>query len=577
MKILLRYAKRYSGWIALQLFFATAWVVTQLMIPRLMADIIDNGIMQSNMNYIIRLGLIMVGVSLLNVASLLANLLFLTRVNAGISRDLRGDLFHKVINWSEQVRGTFSTATLITRNINDVKQVSNFIDMSLRKIYTLSITIIGSVIISFTLDSQLALLIFLILPAVLFVTTKLTSAALPQYGRIRAATDNINRLFRQNMSGIRVVKAFGKTAYEEQQFAQAVDDAYSSNVKAESTMMLLSPLVMLFANFLILLILWFGGVRAESGTIQIGVLVAIIEYVTLALANVQSFASIITIIPRSMVSLKRITDVLTTDETVVLPEDSALKRAASTNETIEMKDLTFSYKGASFPAIDQVNLTIENATTTAIIGSTGSGKSTLLRLLLRNYDADEGSITVKGHDLKTLSREDFNQLFTLIPQETFLFSGTIRDNIKSGNPEATDEEIWEVLDACEIGEFFRKSPEGLNTWIAQKAVNLSGGQKQRISLARGLIRDTSYYLFDDCFSALDFSTERKIRKAIQERLAGKTIVVVAQRVATVEQADVILVMDEGVIADRGTHTSLCASSAVYQEIVKSQMKSEGVA
>ncbi|MDD4323975.1 MAG: ABC transporter ATP-binding protein [Eubacteriales bacterium] len=575
MRILLTYAKKYRRWIAFQLFFATIWVLSQLMIPRLMADIIDKGIMQENMSYIIRLGLVMVAVSLINVASLLANIFFLTRANAGISRDLRSDLFQKVINWSEQVRGRFSTSTLITRNVNDVRQVSNFIDMSLRKIYTLSITIIGAVIIAFTLDSQLALLIFLILPVVLFLASKLTSTALPQYGKIRAAIDKINRLFRQNMSGIRVVKAFGKTEYEEAQFEEAVDEAYEANVKAESTMLLLSPLVMLFANFLILLILWVGGIRAEAGTLEVGVLVAIIEYVILALSNVQSFAAIITIVPRSNVSLKRITDVLTTEETVLLPEDPVLDSLASESETgIVSENLTFSYEDAAFPSVDQVNLRIEAGTTTAIIGSTGSGKSTLLKLLLRNFDADSGSVSVQGHELKTLSRTDFDRLFTLVPQETFLFSGSIRDNIRSGNPEATDEKIWAVLEACEIADFFRQTGEGLDTWIAQNAVNLSGGQKQRISLARGLIRDTSFYLFDDCFSALDFSTERKIRSAIQERLRGKTIIVVAQRVATVEQAEIILVMEDGRIVDRGTHPELLESSAVYQEIVRSQVREE---
>lgn len=576
MKTLLRYAARYRSRIALQLVFATIWVASQLLIPRLMADIIDKGIMVADMGRIVQIGLLMVAASVVNVVSLLILLYFLTRVSAGISRDMRSDIFEKVIDWSGEIRERFSTSTLITRNVDDVKQVSNFVDLALRKIYTLTITIVGSVAIAFTLDVQLALLIFLIVPFVLLLTTRLTSAALPQYARIRTSIDDINRLFRQNMSGIRVVKAFGKTAYEERQFDGAVTEAYEANVKAESTMMLLSPLVLLFANLLVLVILWRGGVRAESGLIQIGVLVALIEYVTLALTNIQQFATIITVVPRSQVSLDRIDEVLATEEVVDIPSDDGQKSAVGTSRRgIELRGLTFYYPGAAFPAIDHVSLEIRPGTTSAIIGSTGSGKTTLLRLLIRDYDATSGSIVIDGRRIEELSRADFNREFTIVPQATFLFSDSVRENVRAGKPDATDDEIWSVLDACQMGEFFRRSDDGLDTNIAQNAVNLSGGQKQRISLARGLIRDTSYYLFDDCFSALDFTTERKVRQAIQTRLAGRTLVVVAQRVATVEDADEIFVMDNGVVTDRGTHESLVATSKVYQEIIASQVREDG--
>lgn len=575
MKTLLRYAAPYASQIALQLVFATVWVASQLVIPWLMADIIDNGIMRSDMAYIVQRGLLMIAASVVNVASLLVMLYFLTRVSAGISRDLRGDIFEKVIDWTGQARQAFSTSTLVTRNVNDVKQVSSFVDMALRKIYTLSITIIGAVAAAFTLDANLALLMFLIVPFVLLLTTRLTSKALPQYAKVRASIDSINRLFRQNMSGIRVVKAFGKTAYEQRQFDRAVSDAYDATVKAEGTMMLLSPLVFLFVNVLVLVILWRGGVRAESGLIQIGVLIALIEYVTLALANIQQFAAIITILPRSQVSLDRIGEVLASEEPVQIPaasQGTPTGKAASSG--IEIGHLTFHYPGARLPAIDDLSLEVRPGTTSAIIGSTGSGKTTLLRLLIRDYDPTRGSIRIDGRDFRDLSRDDFNRLFTIIPQRTFLFSDTVRENVRAGKPDASDDEIWRVLDDCQIGDFFRNSDARLDTIIAQNAVNLSGGQKQRIALARGLIRDTPYYLFDDCFSALDFSTERKVRLAIQQRLAGKTLIIVAQRVATVQHAAEILVMDDGAVADRGTHEALLATSKVYQEIIASQVREE---
>lgn len=337
---------------------------------------------------------------------------------------------------------------------------------------------------------------FLIVPFVLLLTTRLTSKVLPQYAKVRDSIDSINRLFRQNMSGIRVVKAFNKTDYEQRQFDRAVSDAYDATVKAEGTMMLLSPLVLLFVNVLVLVILWRGGVRAESGLIQIGVLIALIEYVTLALDNVQQFAAIITILPRSQVSLDRIGEVLSSEEPVRIPaagQDTSTGKAADSG--IEIEHLTFHYPGARLPAIDDLSLEVRSGTTSAIIGSTGSGKTTLLRLLIRDYDPTRGSIRIDGRDFRNLSRDDFNRLFTIVPQRTFLFSDSVRENVRAGKPDASDDEIWRVLDDCQIGDFFRNSADRLDTIIAQNAVNLSGGQKQRIALARGLIRDTPYYLF----------------------------------------------------------------------------------
>lgn len=574
IQTLLTYVKNYRKEILLQITFATVWVLTGLAIPRLMANIIDYGIARNDMAYVYQTGLYMLGVTVLNIAVLLINLYFLTRANAGISRDLRHDIFEKVIQLSSHSRQDFSTSTLITRNVNDVKQVSNFIDLSLRKIYTTSITIIGAVIISFTLDARLALIMFIIVPIVLVVATKLTNDAIPQYAKIRTGIDKINRLFGQNISGIRVVKAFDKTAYEEEQFEEAVHETYDANVKAESTMMLLSPLVSLAANFLIIAILWVGAGRVDAELLQIGVLIAIIEYVAMALNNVQQLATIITIIPRSKVSIERIEEVLLTDEKVVQPEEEVMKtEEADLLEGIRFEDVTFYYPDSNLPAASQVTTHFEKGNTTAIIGSTGSGKSTLIRLLMRDFDVTQGDIYIDGTNIKNLTDSEYNEKVTLVPQQTFLFGGTVRENIQVGKKDATDDEIWAVLDASEMGYFFRNE-QGLDTYISQNATNLSGGQKQRVSIARGLIRDTEYYVFDDCFSALDFTTERKIREAIIERLSGKTIIVVAQRVATVQKAEEILVMENSELVDAGTHEELKASSIIYNEIIASQNQEE---
>jgi ATP-binding cassette subfamily B multidrug efflux pump len=559
--MLLKYAKKYSKFIVAQLFFATVWVFAQLLIPRLMVDIVDFGIMTKDMNAIVNRGLLMLAATLLNIISLMISLYFLTRATAGISRDLRADLFEKVIGWSKETRTDFSDSTLITRTVNDVKQVSNFIDLSLRKIFTLSITVIGALVVSFSLDAKLASVILIIIPAIFLLGLFLTTRALPQYSRIRLSIDRINQLFRENIRGIRVIRAFNKSGYEVREFEKATKEAYNANIKSESTMMLLSPLILLFTNILILVILFMGGGRAEIGTIKLGVLIGLIEYASISLSNIQQFASIITIIPRSKVS---------TEELLEIKEDTLQSELIG----ISFKDIDFYYPGSRRAALRNLNFTLNKGETKAIIGSTGSGKSTVLKLLLRDYDAFHGRICLNGRNIQTLTREEIGSIVTYIPQSSFLFSGSIRENIQTGKKDAGDDEIWEVLDMVQMGDFFRESPEGLDTHIAQNAVNFSGGQKQRLSIARGLIRESDFYIFDDCFSALDYATEKKVREAIKEKFADKGVLVVAQRVATVREADEILVLERGEILDRGSHEHLAETSEIYKEILASQLKSQ---
>ncbi|NLJ95177.1 MAG: ABC transporter ATP-binding protein [Clostridiaceae bacterium] len=563
------------------LFFATIWVVSQLAIPRLMRDIVDVGILSGNMQLVISRSLLMILAAVINVGSLFAEIYFLTKITAGVQRDLRGDLFDHVIDWSASARQQFSTSSLVTRTVNDVKQIGNFIDLSLRKIYTLILTIVGSVIMSFVLDWRLALIILVVVPIGLILTQFLTNRSTKHYAGIREATDRLVRVFRENISGIKVVKAFNKTKYEEKRFEQATDDVYEESVAAERNMQLLSPAVQLIINFLIIILLYLSGIRAENATIQVGVLIALIEYVTLALTNIQSLAMIVTIIPRSKIAFNRIEEVLKTDdpikylsqtETVITKSDQSLPQTQLGR--LEFDQVNFAYPGSRHCALEDISLTINPAEHVAIIGSTGSGKSTLLRLITRDYDANQGEVKLANQNVKDLTKQQLNELITIVPQSTFLFSGTVRENIKVGRNDATDEEIWQVLDACEIGDFFRAQETGLDTQIAQSAVNLSGGQKQRVAIARGLIRNTPIYIFDDCFSALDFSTERKIRLALRERLADKTVIIVAQRVATVMDLDEIFVLEIGQLEDHGPHKDLLGRSKVYQEIMLSQLEVE---
>jgi len=566
--MIFQYAKKYSTLIVGQLFFATIWVLSQLAIPRLMVDIIDYGIMVNDMNEIVNRGMLMLLATVVNIVSLLISIYFLTRVTAGISRDLRGDLFERIIDWSRETRGGFSNSTLITRTVNDVKQVSILIDMSLRKIYTLTITVIGAVIISFSIDAKMASIILIIIPVIFILALSLTSKALPKYSRIRNAIDRMNQRFRENVTGIRVVKAFNKSGYETKMFREATKEACQANVQAESTMMLLSPLVLLFTNILILILLYLGGVRAVLGTITVGALIGLIEYAIMALNNIQQFASIITIFPRSKVSIDRIQEILSKEEVLQIKETTeGLKE-----NVLRFEDVDFYYPNSNAAVLHDIHFDLSKGETKAVIGSTGSGKSTLVRLMMRDYDAYRGQITCKGQNIESLSNAEINHIITHIPQSTFLFSGTIRDNLQAGKKDATDEEIWEVLDMVQMGDFFRQAGEGLDFYIAQNAVNLSGGQKQRISIARGLIRETDFYVFDDCFSALDYSTEKKVRQAIQKKLSDKGVLVIAQRVATVKDADEILVIDNGKIVGKGSHQELEERCQVYQEIISSQKR-----
>lgn len=554
--------------IAGQLLFATIWVLSQLAIPRLMVDIVDYGIMAGDMNEIVSRGMLMLLATVVNIVSLLISIYFLTRVTAGIARDLRGDLFNRIIGWSKETRGGFSNSTLVTRTVNDVKQVSMLVDLSLRKIYTLTITVIGAVIISFSIDVKMAAIILIIIPIIFILALKLTSKALPKYGRIRQAIDRMNQRFRENVTGIRVVKAFNKSDYETKKFHEATKEACQANVQAESTMMLLSPLVLLFTNILILVLLYVGGVRSVLGTITMGALIGLIEYAIMALNNIQQFASIITIFPRSKVSIDRIKEILSKDEVLQIKETMC----GIKENVLRFDDVDFYYPNSNAAVLHDIHFDLNKGETKAVIGSTGSGKSTLVRLMMRDYDAYRGQITYNGQDITSLTNAEINQIITHIPQTTFLFSGTIRENLQTGKKDATDNEIWEVLDMVQMGDFFRQTKEKLDFYIAQNAVNLSGGQKQRISIARGLIRETDFYVFDDCFSALDYSTEKKVREAIRKKLSDRGVLVIAQRVATVRDVDEILVIDNGNIVGKGRHQKLEESCLVYQEIITSQKK-----
>ncbi|MBK7480276.1 MAG: ABC transporter ATP-binding protein [Bacteroidales bacterium] len=420
----------------------------------------------------------------------------------------------------------------------------------------------------------MASIILIIIPVIFILALSLTSKALPKYSRIRNAIDRMNQRFRENVTGIRVVKAFNKSGYETKMFQEATREACQANVQAESTMMLLSPLVLLFTNILILILLYLEVCGPYWGRLPWGHLIGLIEYSIMASITFSNSHRLSPFSTLESIYRREIQEILSKEELLQIKETTAGVK----ENVLRFEDVDFYYPDSHAAALHDIHFDLNKGETKALIGSTGSGKSTLVRLMMRDYDAYRSQITCNGQDIEGLSNTEINHIITHIPQSTFLFSGTIRDNLQTGKKDATDEEIWEVLDMVQMGDFFRQAGEGLNFYIAQNAVNLSGGQKQRISIARGLIRETDFYVFDDCFSALDYSTEKKVRQAIQKKLSDKGVLVIAQRVATVKDADEILVIDNGKIVGKGSHQELEERCQVYQEIISSQKRiDKGVA
>lgn len=573
MKNILSLAKKYKLHIWGTLIMGAIWSLSALYLPKLMADMINVGITSGDMAYILRRGGLMLAITLFNVASLLINCYHVVIISAGISKRIRLQTFKKVLSFSKSEMNHYGPSTLITRNISDALQVQTLVDLVFRKIYTLVITIFGAVVMAFVMDCRLATMIFFILPLALFIILGLIKQALPHYQKLRHSLDRVNLIFRENLTGPRVIRAFNKELFEEERFQAADQDLLTYSVQADRTMMLVAPLVLLITNLLIIAVVYVGTKRIDLGLLQLGSLVATIEYVAIALQNISALAAIISMLPKARVALDRISEVLGQVPSVLYGQEALNLTPDSGDRSIQVDHLTFAFSDASPNQISDVSFGLKMGETTAIIGSTGSGKSTLARLLLRFHDYQAGSVRIAGKDLKILTNDQIRKTFTYLPQETFLFGGTVEDNLKLANPEATEAVMWEALELAQMSDFL-KSRQGLQTPIAQAGANLSGGQKQRLAIARALVRDTDYYIFDDSFSALDAKTEALVRAGIQVKLKDKGILLIAQKIACVKSAHQILVMDRGRIVSRGIHEDLVQKSSIYREIMLSQAYQE---
>lgn len=571
---LFKYLKKYYWLIVLILITAFGQVMADLYLPNLMSDIVNTGIVKNDVAYIVKVGSHMLMVALAgSVCAVLLSFLA-SKVATGFSKDLRDRVFTHVESFSLSEFDKIGTASLITRTTNDINQMQQVMIMIFRIAIIAPIMCVGGLFMALSKDVPLSLTFAVTIPILLIIVSFIGIKGLPLFKSIQVKIDKLNRIVREGLIGIRVVRAFNRTEYEKERFDKASKDLRDTSIKVNKIMASLMPTMMLIFNLMSISIIWFGAKRIDINAMHVGDLMAFLQYAIQVMISVVMVSMIFIMIPRASASAQRINEVLNLKPVII---DNKETTALKENKTcLEFKDVVFKYEGADKPALNHISFTSNIGETTAIIGSTGSGKSTLVNLIPRFYDVNEGSILIDGVDIRNISQKDLRAKIGLVPQKVNLFSGTIKENIRYGKEDATDEEIIAACNISQAEEFITHMKDGYDSKISQGGNNVSGGQKQRISIARAIVRKPQIYIFDDSFSALDFKTDAKLRKALKDETRNSTVIIVAQRVSTVMDADKIIVLDQGNIAGIGTHKELLKTSKVYQEIVLSQLSKEEI-
>ena len=575
LKLLGRFLRPHWRLLVGVLVFQTAQSLLSLWLPTLNADIIDNGVVKGDTNYILWVGAGMLGVTVLQVACSITAVYFGAKVAMRVGRDLRGAIFVRVGEFSEREVSAFGAPSLITRNTNDVQQVQMLVLMTCTLLISAPILAIGGIILALQQDIQLSWLIVVSVPVLLIAVSLIIVRMVPLFRLMQVRIDKVNKVLREQLTGIRVVRAFVREDVEIKRFADANDEVTDTALRAGRLFALMFPIVMLVLNVSSVAVIWFGAFRIQDGSIQIGTLTAFLQYLMQILMAVMMATFMAVLIPRAAVCADRITEVLGTESTV--------KSAASpvsvleTHGTVELVDASFAYPGAEQPVLSDVSFLARSGRTTAIIGSTGAGKTSLVNLIPRLFDATSGLVLVDGVDVAELEPDLLWSRIGLVPQKPYLFSGTVASNLRYGKPDATDEELWAALSVAQARDFVEAMPEQLNAPIVQGGTNVSGGQRQRLAIARALVKRPEIYVFDDSFSALDVTTDARLRAALKRDVAGATFIIVAQRVSTIIDADQILVLEDGRIVGQGTHEELLETSETYAEIVSSQLTAEEAA
>ncbi|WAH98919.1 ABC transporter ATP-binding protein [Arthrobacter sp. MMS18-M83] len=570
-----RYSKPYLPQILAVIIFQLASTIATLYLPSLNAKIIDEGVSRGDTNYIWQTGALMLAVALGQVIAAIAGVYFGSRVAMAMGRDLRRDVFRKVSSFSAKDVNSFGAPTLITRGTNDVQQVQMLMLMGLNFMVSTPIMCVGGIIMALREDLSLSWLVWVSVPVLVAVVGYLVVRLMPLFRSMQKKIDAINGVLREQIIGIRVVRAFVREPYEAKRFGDANKDLTLVSVKIGNLFVLMFPAIGMILHLSTAAVLWFGGQRVDAGNMQVGSLTAFLQYLLQILMAVMMGTFMAMMIPRASVCADRIGEVLDVEPSIHDPE--APVAPAEKKGRVEFRDVTFKYPGAEAPVLSNISFTAEPGQTLAIIGSTGAGKTTLVSLLPRLYDVASGDVLLDGVPVTSLDRDEITSRVATVPQKPYLFSGTIEHNLRFGKTDATDQELWDALETAQAKDFVMEKSSGLNRRVAQGGTNVSGGQRQRLCIARALVTQPKVYLFDDSFSALDVATDARLRRALKEKTQDATVIIVAQRVSTIADADQILVLDNGRIVDRGTHDELLETSPTYQEIVESQLSAEEVA
>ena len=573
---LFKYLKPYIWLIIPLIMLIYLQVMANLSLPDLMAKIVDNGIIGGDMNAIIKNGLIMLGVTLGGGVAAVGVGFLSARTATGFARDVRQKVFKKVEGFSIVEFNKFSTASLITRSTNDIQQIQSTTLMILRLVIMAPLMAIGGLQKAMENAPDLSWIIAVAVVSLLVVIIVLFVAALPKFKLLQKMVDKLNLVTRENLTGLRVVRAFNKEKTEENKFNDANTDLMKLNLTVNRMMIIMQPFMNLVMNMALIAIVWFGAHLVSERLIDVGNMMAFMQYATQVIMSFLMISMLFIMIPRASVSAKRVNEVIDTDISIKDPEESKkVKKAPGRGSgRVEFRDVTFTYPDAEAPVLSGVNFTAEPGQTTAIIGSTGSGKSTLIDLIPRFYDVSAGQILIDNVDIRDQNLSDLYSQIGYVPQKGVLFSGSIKSNVAYGNPVASAEEIENAIKISQSKDFVQKKEDGVNASISQGGANVSGGQKQRLSIARALAVKPKVYIFDDSFSALDFKTEAKLKKELKKETKNKTVLIVAQRISTIINADKIIVMNEGKIVGEGTHQELLKNNSVYQEIASSQLSEE---
>ncbi|MFJ6538003.1 ABC transporter ATP-binding protein [Paenarthrobacter sp. NPDC091711] len=570
-----RYSKPYLPQIVAVLIFQLASTIATLYLPSLNAKIIDEGVSRGDTDFIWQTGALMLAVALGQVLTAIIAVYFGSRVAMAIGRDLRRSVFRQVSSFSAQDVNTFGAPTLITRGTNDVQQVQMLVLMGLNFMVSTPIMCVGGIIMALREDLSLSWLVWVSVPVLVAVVGYLVVRLMPLFRSMQTKIDAINGVLREQIIGIRVVRAFVREPHEARRFGAANEDLTAVSVKIGNLFVLMFPAIGMILHLSTAAVLWFGGQRVDSGEMQVGALTAFLQYLLQILMAVMMGTFMAMMIPRASVCADRIGEVLDVEPSIHNPTSPVVP--AEKKGRVEFRDVTFKYPGAEAPVLSNISFTAEPGKTLAIIGSTGAGKTTLVSLLPRLYDVASGDVLLDGVPVTKMDASEITSRVSAVPQKPYLFSGTIEHNLRFGKPDATDEELWDALETAQAKGFVEEKSSGLNRRIAQGGTNVSGGQRQRLSIARALVTKPNVYLFDDSFSALDVATDARLRKALKAKTRDATVIIVAQRVSTIADADEILVLDNGRIVDRGTHDELLETSPTYQEIVESQLSVEEVA